>query len=210
MLLEHVPGEDFYGAGLDERLRIGGLAHQIQLTSVDAVEELVASGVPDRRGAAQAEWIRQRLSGWTEGHPAEALLADLDARLDELDACGLPWTLVHGDAHPGNVRGDSERTVFLDWGDAFVGNPVFDLRGMTGGQPVDAALAYTRAWVSWWRTSVPGSDPARAAQLAGPLASLRLAAVYADFLANIEPAQHVFHAEDVRLNLDAAVESAVR
>ena len=147
MLLEHVPGEDFYDVGLAERVRLGALAHRIQLASIDGLAELVAAGVPDRRGPAQAEWIRQRLAGWSHGHPAEALLEDLDLRLEELDGCGLPYTLVHGDAHPGNVRGDAERMVFLDWGDAFVGNPVFDVRGMTGGRPADEARAYEQAWV---------------------------------------------------------------
>jgi hypothetical protein len=205
MLIEHIPGEDLYLADVAVRIQIGELGHRLQLAAIDARESLVAAGVPDRRGPALAAWIRERLTGWIEGHPAEALLEGLDVRMDAIAACGLPDTLVHGDAHPGNVRSDGERTVFLDWGDAFVGNPVFDVRGITGGStPEDAALI-EESWVRWWSQSVPRSDPRRAVELSRPVAALRLAAVYADFVASIEPTQRPFHTADVPALLDAAV-----
>ena len=90
MLLADIAGEDFYDAPLDVRLRLGDLAHGIQLASVDATSDLVAAGVPDRRGPAQAAWIREHLEPWVNGHPAEALLDDLDDRIDELDGAGCP------------------------------------------------------------------------------------------------------------------------
>jgi Phosphotransferase enzyme family len=204
MLLENAPGEDLYDCDLAERIRIGELAHRIQLAGVDAVSSLAAARVPDRRGLSLATWIRDRLTGWVEGHPAEALLDGLESRLAALAECGLPDTLVHGDAHPGNVRSDGTRTVFLDWGDAFIGNPVFDVRGMTGGRSPEEAAVYSAAWASWWSRSVPGTDALRAVELSAPLASLRLAAVYADFVAHIEPTQRPFHEADVLANLDDA------
>ncbi|RQX47938.1 aminoglycoside phosphotransferase family protein, partial [Micromonospora chalcea] len=48
-----------------------------------------------------------------------------------------------------------------------------------------------------WRTDVPGSDPHRAVDLLRPVAPLRLAAVYAMFLAAIEPGEHPYHVHDV-------------
>jgi Ser/Thr protein kinase RdoA (MazF antagonist) len=33
----------------------------------------------------------------------DRLTAGLESRFDEIDRCGLPNTLVHGDFHPGNV-----------------------------------------------------------------------------------------------------------
>jgi Ser/Thr protein kinase RdoA (MazF antagonist) len=115
---------------------------------------------------------------------------------------------VHGDEHPGNVRGDATQTVFLDWGDAFVGNPVFDVIGLTTRASAADTEAITQAWVAWWRRSAPGSAPERAAELARPLAALRLAAVYAHFVANIEPTERAFHLGDIRDLLDRAVTSA--
>ena len=112
---------------------------------------------------------------------------------------------MHGDEHPGNVRGDAARTVFLDWGDAFVGNPVFDVAGLTTRASAADTDAINAAWVGWWRRSAPGSDPERAAELAKPLAALRLAAVYAHFVANIEPTERAFHLGDIHDLLDRAV-----
>ena len=205
MLLADIPGEDFYDAPLDVRLRLGELAHDIQRASVHATSDLVAAGVPDRRGATQAAWIREHLEPWVDGHPASKLLDEVDGRIDELTECGLPETLVHGDEHPGNVRGDATRTVFLDWGDAFIGNPVFDVAGLTTRASAADTDAINHAWVGWWQRTAPGSDPERAAELAKPLAALRLAAVYAHFVANIEPTERAFHLGDISDLLDRAV-----
>jgi hypothetical protein len=45
----------------------------------------------------------------------------------------------------------------------------------------------------------------RAAELLRPVACLRAAAAYADFVANIEPTERRYHAFDVPALLDAAV-----
>ena len=60
------------------------------------------------------------------------------------------------------------------------------------------------AWTIRWRADVPGCDPQRAVDLLRPVAALRLASVYVDFLANIEPSEYVYHADDPGLCLAAA------
>jgi hypothetical protein len=55
---------------------------------------------------------------------------------------------------------------------------------------------------------VPGSDPDRAAMLLRPVAALRLAAVYVHFLANIEPSEYPYHADDPARYFSKAVELA--
>jgi aminoglycoside phosphotransferase (APT) family kinase protein len=127
----------------------------------------------------------------------DGLLAGLDDRLDEVRRCGLPDTLVHGDLHPGNVRGDGERRVTIDWGDAFVGHPAFDILRLTETLAPATAAPMLAAWAGRWRADVPGCDPQRAVTLLRPVAPLRLAAVYAMFLAAIEPSEHPYHAGDV-------------
>ena len=57
----------------------------------------------------------------------DGFVAGLPARFAEVAACGVPDTLVHGDYHPGNVRGTPGRLVMLDWGDTGVGQPLLDL-----------------------------------------------------------------------------------
>ena len=196
VLLDHVPGEDRYAAGPAERAAVAADHHGIQLRAADDVATLIAAGVPDRRGAALAGWIRTALAPY-DVSVVDGLLAALDDRLDEVRRCGLPDTLVHGDLHPGNVRGDGERRVLIDWGDSFVGHPAFDILRLT--ETLDPATAgpLLAAWAARWRADVPGCDPERAVALLRPVAPLRLAAVYAAFLAGIEPSEQPYHAGDV-------------
>jgi hypothetical protein len=43
----------------------------------------------------------------------------------ELD---IPDTLVHGDINPGNILLDGEKCVFIDWAEAYIGNPLLTLK----------------------------------------------------------------------------------
>ncbi|MFF0654308.1 phosphotransferase family protein [Micromonospora tulbaghiae] len=196
MLLADVPGEDRYGAGEGERAAIAAGHHLVQLRACGVVGELVAAGVPDLRGAGPAGWIRERLAGH-DVSAAAGLLDGLDHRLRQVVDCGLPDTLVHGDLHPGNVRGDGGRRTVIDWADSFVGHPAFDILRLTEDVDADAAARLIDAWARRWRTDVPGSDPHRAVDLLRPVAPLRQAAVYAMFLAAIEPGEHPYHVHDV-------------
>nr|MDT0656610.1 aminoglycoside phosphotransferase family protein [Micromonospora sp. DSM 115978] len=198
MLLEHVPGEDRYGADLAERHAIAADHHRIQLTAAARVGELVARGVPDGRGSALARTVLDELTR----HGADLagvrhLLDELPERMAAVAGCGLPDTLVHGDLHPGNVRSDGHRRVIIDWGDAFVGHPAFDILRFTEDLPDADAADLLRRWRDRWRRDRPGCDPDRAVALLRPVAALRYAAVYAAFLARIEPSEHPFHAGDV-------------
>ncbi|MFV2113545.1 aminoglycoside phosphotransferase family protein [Micromonospora sp. LOL_025] len=204
MLIEHVPGEDRYGAPVEERLAMAADFHPVQLRSVPDAAELVAAGVPDLRAHALPAWIRDRLAGYDTSSVA-SLLAGLEARLDEVRGCGLPATLVHGDLHPGNVRADAGRHVVIDWGDAFVGHPAFDALRLAEGLPDDAAAPVLSEWCARWRADVPGCEPERALELLRPVAALRMAAVYAMFLDGIEASERVYHATDVDTYLERAL-----
>ncbi|WBC10072.1 aminoglycoside phosphotransferase family protein [Micromonospora sp. WMMA1947] len=194
MLLADVPGADRYGAGEGERAAVAAEHHSVQWRACGVVGELVAAGVPDLRGARLAGWIHERLAGYDVSAAAD-LLDGLDRRLRQVGDCGLPDTLVHGDLHPGNVRGDDGHRTVIDWADSFVGHPAFDILRLT--EAADAADRLVDAWARRWRVDVPGSDPRRAVDLLRPVAPLRLAAVYAMFLAAIEPGEHPYHVHDV-------------
>jgi aminoglycoside/choline kinase family phosphotransferase len=207
MLLGHVDGADLYGASAATRCRIAVRAHEIQTAAIADADLLVARGVPDRRGDLLVSWIRERLQGWADDHQARALLDELDERWAAVQECGLPDTLVHGDAHPGNVI-EGERMVFVDWGDSIVGSPAFDVATLTARMDATDAALVVDTWCESWSRSVVGSDPRRALALIGPVSELRMAAVYADFLARIEPSERVYHRADVPQHLDAAVAAA--
>ena len=113
-----------------------------------------------------------------------------------LEACGVPDTLVHGDFHPGNLIGDQSHLALLDWGDCGVGNPLLDRSAFLPRVPQAQRAGVLDHWDGRWRAAVPGCDPARAAELAGPVAALRQAIIYDGFVQAIEPSERMYHASD--------------
>ena len=113
----------------------------------------------------------------------DELMAELPRRFELLDACGLPDTIVHGDFHAGNWRGET----LLDWGDSGFGHPLFD-------QP---AFGNKNApWEAAWKRHRPRADVVRAAEVIAPIAALRQALVYQMFLDDIEPSERCYHRND--------------
>jgi hypothetical protein len=228
-LLAHVPGEDRFGADAEFCALVAEDFHPVQAHFAGRASELLAAGVPDGRlDAAAYERVASPFYDTIDG--LRELIEGLPERLAEAAACGLPDTLVHGDLHPGNVRSLSpvaaaagsspvssavsadssvvsaaggDLRVIMDWGDASVGSPVFDILRLTGG--LDDPAPLIEAWVRRWLHTVPGSDPGRALELLAPVEELRAAAAYANFLANIEPAEWPYHAADVPDRLGNAV-----
>jgi hypothetical protein len=186
MLLDDVPGSDRYGAPAADRLPMLAALHRVQRVPP-------FPGVPRDPFPARIRDVARRY-----GYPD--VLDGLDERLAAVAACGLPDTLVHGDFHPGNVRG----SAILDWGDCFVGNPGYDLLRMVEGLPPGAGDGLVAEWCSWWREAVPGSRPERVLDALAPLSALRGAVVYANFLDQIEPSEHVYHRDDVPACLERA------
>jgi Phosphotransferase enzyme family len=202
MLLADVPGADLYGADLDLRRAVAAGFHPVQ---VAAVKDPPLSGVPDERGRSLIEPIERVVTEYG-GDPK--LLEDLPQRFAAIEACGLPDTLVHGDLHPGNVRGDGTRWAIIDWGDSFLGHPAYDIMHLAVGLSEPDRRRLIAEWADRWRADVPGCEPERAIELMARLAPLRLAVVYARFLANIEPAERPYHASDPSACLARAAATA--
>ncbi|HYI54317.1 MAG TPA: phosphotransferase [Microlunatus sp.] len=186
-----------------------GLQHR----ALDRTDELIVLGVPDRRLRTVVDRAAAVVEEWgaaielSARRSLEALVSELPARVAAVADCGVPDTLVHGDFHAGNVAGRPGGYVILDWGDSFIGHPLLDELAFVEPLPPlvqDAA----RSWfVAAWERIVPGSEPARAAELLGPLVSVEAAAMYARFCAAIEPDERVYHASDVVRMLRRAVAS---
>lgn len=200
MLLADIPGTDRYGADRTERAAMLSELLHIQTKATHHVPELIGLGVPDQRTTPLLNRITHTIDTARLPRHQRDELRQLARTLAELADCGIPDTLVHGDFHPGNVRGDGTHHVIIDWADSAIGNPVFDLTRM--GDDL------TGQWCAHWRRVAPGSDPERAAALAAPLAALRDAATYAAFLANIEPTEHPYHAADVPHALTTALRTS--
>ena len=202
-LLHEIPGEDMYDAGLPILSRGLSILVGLQRAWLDRGDELLEIGLPDWRGPSLATLIRDVVdrvpAPAISGEDAAILagfVAELPARFKEIADCGIPDTLVHGDFSPGNLRGDADALVLLDWGDSGVGHPLLDQPAMLDRAPAEAADALRERWAAQWEAAVPGSDPRRAAGLLAPVAAARQAVIYQRFLDNIEPSEHPYHRSD--------------
>jgi hypothetical protein len=202
MLLAEIAGEDLYAADLPLLLEMVSLLVELQCSWRGRVEELLALGLPDWRGPALGAAIADVVERTREEIAAEdrVTLADfvrgLPGRFDDVATCGLMNSLVHGDFHPGNFRGDGRTLTLLDWGDSGVGHPLLDQPAFLDAISNEAAGAVRAHWLQQWREAVPGSDPARASVLLAPIAAARQALIYRRFLDNIEPSEQAYHRAD--------------
>ncbi|MEU4622262.1 aminoglycoside phosphotransferase family protein [Actinoplanes sp. NPDC023801] len=194
-LLTHVPGADQYDAAPEFRRRVLTAFHPVQEHFAGRVDELRAAGVPELSLETIVKVAEPHLAGIAG---LGELLDGLPRRLADVDACGLPDTLVHGDLHMGNVVSDGESLTIVDWGDSVIGNAAYDVLRLPGDPGLLAG------WAQLW----PGREALRAAELLRPVESLRQAVVYAGFLESIEPSEWPYHAGDVERCLRAAVERA--
>jgi len=211
-LLAEAPGQDRFGAPAVEREPMAQRLHEVQLQALTKLDHLAGLGVPDWREdrlVELAEEIADRHGAGIRGLPE--LLRALPGRLARIRDCGVPDTLVHSDFHPGNVRtvdGPDPALTILDWGEVFLGHPGLDILRLTGDLAPAARQPLLREWSRRWALAAPGCDPDRALTLLPPVEALRGAVVYGTFLANIEPSEHPYHAQDVPDCLRRAVELA--
>ena len=202
LLLAELPGEDLYNASLPQLLAMVSLLIGLQREWFAKTDELLATGLPDWRAQSLALAIarlverigpalsaddRMVLDGFVEG---------LDDRFGQVTSCGPSDTLVHGDFHDGNHRGDEGTVVLLDWGDCGVGHPLLDEAAFLDRVPAAVVETVRRHWHAEWARAVPGSDPDRASRLLRPVAAARQALIYQTFLDGIEPSERPYHAAD--------------
>ncbi|WP_199422551.1 phosphotransferase [Actinotalea solisilvae] len=210
VLLAAVPGEDQYEAPRAVLLEAVDLLVGVQRAWLGRAAELEAAGVPSARAepltAAVADVVARRAAALPPADRAalDRLVAGLGERWAAVTACGLPDTLVHGDAHPGNVRGTPGALTLLDWGDSATGHPMLDREAFLAAVPPADAPAVRAHWSDAWRRAVPGCDPEGAARLLAPVAAARLAVVYQRFVDRVEPTERRFHDADVVDALAAA------
>ena len=213
VLLEEVQGEDQYDAELPLLLRMVDLLVGLQVEWQSRTEELLSLGAADWRPEALGAMVAGTVERCAADLAApvarrlESLVASLPQRFADIASCGVPETLVHGDFHPGNVIGDEDRLVLLDWGDSGVGHPMLDQAAFVERLDDADRAVVTDRWAARWREAVPGCEPERAAALLEPVDALQRAAVYLMFLDNIEPSERVYHAADPAEWLERAAAS---
>jgi Ser/Thr protein kinase RdoA (MazF antagonist) len=199
--LDEVVGEDLYVAGLTTHMAMVELLVEIQGAWMYRTEELSAIGLPHFTSELQRELEHLLELRVDELLPADIALLEnfvyeLPTRLRKIEECGPGNTLVHGDFHPGNLRGDGTTLTLIDWGDSGIGNPLLDQSAFLERVSERDIPEVRQHWANRWRQTVPGCDPERAAELIRPIASAHRAVQYQMFLDNIEPSERVYHCSD--------------
>jgi hypothetical protein len=191
LLMAEMPGADLYVSGVARLREMVTLLVGLQREWIGRSDRLLALGLPDWRAAALGRAIAsvvERTADELSPEDRTALagfVSRLAERFAQVSALGLPDTLVHGDFHPGNLRGDESTLVLLDWGDCGVGHPLLDQPAFLARVPRDDVVAVREHWHRVWRSAVPGSEPDRAARLLAPIAAARQAVIFRAFLDGI-------------------------
>ena len=214
LLMEEMPGRDGYGAAGPDYEAVISAFLELQsgaLGSRDLSDRLPHWSARSMADRAAALLARQSVDPdrARQVAPLHRLLSDWDGRWAEIAECGVPETVFHGDLHPGNARTGIEVPVVFDWGDSGWGHPLLDLAVVSGYHDDEALVAHALShWLAGWRRLVPGSDPERAWRLLRPVARLRTALVFQNFLDNIEPSERIYHQADVPAALLRAADTA--
>ncbi len=197
-LLVEMDGVDGFRADTDEQIAMVDALVDLQLAAAGETPALLAAGVPDGRSQTLADNLAAFLKrAAPTDRKLQRLATELPERIAKIDALGLPDVLVHGDPHPGNCRLGVKPPTWFDWGDSFIGNPLLDLGAVHRMSP--SAVSH---WLSRWSEQAGGADLTSAWETLRPVALVRSALVYQQFLDAIEPDEHIYHRDDVALTLD--------
>jgi hypothetical protein len=137
--------EDLDAAGARVSDGTWGIAADSAAAALEDLAALHLRYVDPRRRAAEAGWVARSTLGRTYG--TAMLRQGLDRHRDRLsrDFAAIaeiyiersleladvwhtePWTVIHGDAHIGNLFVDGDRVGFLDWGIVCLSTPLRDV-----------------------------------------------------------------------------------
>jgi hypothetical protein len=112
---------------------------ELQIESIDHGARVLAAGARDLGATALSKLVQPFIEIMAHlmerqskvlpaalGRKELLLLGDrILSALDALEALGIPETLGHLDLNPGNIVISPNRCAFLDWAEAYVGNPFF-------------------------------------------------------------------------------------
>jgi hypothetical protein len=135
----------------------------LQIDSASRIDTLFAAGCLDRRIDVLASQIDDlladeacvRLLDAEERATWQASGDPLKALCQQLKGYNIPYTLVHGDFHGGNIALQGEQMRFFDWTDACITHPFFDLSVLVNFDGSGRGEAIRDAYLAEWTAYEP-------------------------------------------------------
>ena len=169
---------------------------ELQIESIDHGTRVLAAAARDLGATALSKLVQpfieimaQLMERQSKVPPAALgrkellLLGDrIQSALDAMEALGIPETLGHLDLNPGNIVISPNRCAFLDWAEAYVGNPstsfqyLLEHRRRTIGTDSAVEARLIEAYCAPWEQIVSRAAIAEALELAPLLAVFAYAA----------------------------------
>ena len=157
---------------------------KLQIESIGRIGALIDSGARDLRASALLKLVRpfldamgQLMEKQTKVPPPVLSRSELVLLGEQIEEAlslstdlGIPDALGHLDLNPGNVIVSEGHCVFLDWAEAYVGNPLFSFQYLVehfrrmAGVNVTAESGLTSAYAQKWQSLV---SPERLAEALG-------------------------------------------
>lgn len=168
----------------------------LQRRSAELTGELLADSFVDRRLDTLEARVDPLLSDADAVHRLAAeevaelrrLAPELKDACRRLAGCGIPYALVHGDLHPGNVARLDGELAYFDWTDACIAHPFIDLQSLQWQKDEATRAALLDAYLGAWEGVESPERLREAAALAAIVTPLHHAVSYQQIVANLEPA----------------------
>jgi hypothetical protein len=207
---------------------------EMQVACCDQGAWLLSLGCPDRRLPRLAEQIEALLADEATLRPDPAVgegltdeeiarlrgfAPDVAALCAEVDAGGVPASLIHSDLHPGNIVVTEDGPLLFDWTDACLAHPFLDACHLLWDAPKalskkhgasEARSLRTRledAYLAAWERSAPREELRRLLARARPLSPLHQAVSYQGLTASVEDAEQKDWASDAPYFLRIALKA---
>ncbi|BAZ15896.1 hypothetical protein NIES4071_77690 [Calothrix sp. NIES-4071] len=175
------------------------LLAQIQIKSVQYIDNLLSTGCLDRR----LDWLATQIDILFNDEIAlSQLRADEIKQLQnsapylkdlcsQLASYNIPQTLIHGDLHLGNVAAYKDSYLIFDWTDSCISHPFFDMIGLFFSRKkkpnLSAIKVLQEEYLAQWTAYEPMSRLQEAWTLAKCLSALHHAVTYQHIIACLEP-----------------------
>ena len=162
---------------LDQQARLMQDFAQLQINSAQHIEFLLAAGCKDRRLDVLLSQIEPLVNdaialgplNLEERQELQQVGPRLRELITELASLPIPYTILHGDLHSGNVIPHNDSFLYFDWTDAAISHPFFDMIYIFRTEEETQQNMLREAYLQPWETHYPKGDVRRAWELASAL-----------------------------------------